>query len=142
VGDAELVDVDRDRGRLARLSNARAVEIEALGVRACVLVVGADDVAPAPVPEGPRDVVLQPSVGPVEISGEAAAVVVEDVAAVLAADHGPAGPAEGVHPGLDGDPIGVLDRGVVGDDQPRAVVEEDHLPPQRVLSSTVAPAMS
>ena len=51
--------------------------------------------------------------------------IVEDVAAFLAADDGPGGPAQRVHPGLDGDPIGVLDRGIVVDAQARAVVEED-----------------
>jgi hypothetical protein len=34
-------------------------------------------------------------------------------------------PAERVHAGLDRDPIGVLDRGVIGDEQTRSVVEED-----------------
>jgi hypothetical protein len=59
-----------------------------------------------------------------KVPGEAAAEVVEDVAALLAADDGAAGPAERVHPGLDRDPIGVLDRGIVVDAQARAVVEE------------------
>jgi hypothetical protein len=49
-----------------------------LVVGPCILVVGADDIAPAPVPERARDVVLQPVVGSEEKPGEAAAVVVED----------------------------------------------------------------
>ena len=60
---------------------------------------------------------LQPVIGPEEIPGEPATEIVEDVAALLAADDGAGGPAERVHPGLDGDPIGVLDRGVVLDAQ-------------------------
>jgi hypothetical protein len=51
---------------------------KALVVRAGILVVGADDVAPGPVPEGARDVVLEPVVGPEEKPGEATVVVVED----------------------------------------------------------------
>ena len=85
VGDAAHVPPDAERIRvevegldIAHLSHASAVEIEALVVRACILVVGADDVAPGPVPEGTRDVVLQPVVGPERVPGEAAAVVVED----------------------------------------------------------------
>jgi hypothetical protein len=61
---------------IAHLRDARAVEVEALVVRAGVLVVGADDVTPAAVPERAGDVVLQPVVGAVEVPGEAAAVVV------------------------------------------------------------------
>jgi hypothetical protein len=63
--------------------------------------------------------VLQPVVRPIEVPGEAAAVVVEDIAAILAADDGPAGPAQRVDPGFDGDAIGVLDRRVVGDEETR-----------------------
>jgi hypothetical protein len=111
-----------------------AVEIETLVAGAGILVVGTDDIAPSPVPERARDVLLQPGIGPVEIPGEAPAVVVEDVAAVLAADDGPGRPAERVHPGLDRDPIGVLDRRVVGDEETRAVVEEDAFAaPERVV---------
>ena len=51
-----------------------------LVVWAGVLVIGADDMAPAPVPQGARDVVLQPVVGPEEVPGEAAGIVVEDIA--------------------------------------------------------------
>ena len=80
--------------RIAHLSHARAIEIETLVAGAGVLVIGADDVAPAPVPEGARDVVLQLVVGPEEVPGEAATKIVEDVAALPAADDGPAGPAE------------------------------------------------
>jgi hypothetical protein len=53
-----------------------------------------EDVAPGPVPERAYDVVLQPVVGPEEVPGEAAPKVVEDIAARLAADDGPARPAE------------------------------------------------
>jgi hypothetical protein len=62
----------RSRGqRIAHLRDARAVEIEALVIRAGVLVIGADDVAPGAVRQGARDVVLQAVVGPVEVPGEA-----------------------------------------------------------------------
>jgi len=123
--DAKGSWIEIDGQRIAHLRDTRAVQIETLVVRAGVLVVGADDIAPGPVSERARDVVLQAVLGPEEVPGEAPAVVVEDVAALLAADDGSAGPAEGVHPGVDGDPIGVLDRRVVGDDQARAIVEEN-----------------
>jgi hypothetical protein len=55
---------------------------------------------------------LQPAVEPEQVPGEAPAVVVEDVAALLAADDRPGGPAQGV--GLDGDPVSGLDRRVIG----------------------------
>jgi hypothetical protein len=78
IGDAARMPLDtkkslieRDRGGLARLRDARAVQIEELVAGACVLIVGADDVAPAAVPQRARDVVLQSAVGPVEIPGEA-----------------------------------------------------------------------
>jgi hypothetical protein len=48
--------------------------------------------------------------------------------AALAADDGARGPAERVDPGLDGDPIGVLDRGIVIDAQTPAVVEDGRSP--------------
>jgi hypothetical protein len=80
-------------------------------------------VGPGAVPQGARDIVLQPVVGPEQVPGEAAAVVVEDVAAVLAADDSAGTPAQRIDPGLDGDPIGVLDRGIVIDAQAGAVVE-------------------
>jgi Transposase DDE domain group 1 len=86
-------------------------------LRARVFVIGADDIAPAAVPERTGDIVLQPVVGPVEVPGEAAAEVIEDVAALLAADDSAAGPAQRVDPGFDRDPIGVLDRRVVGYEQ-------------------------
>jgi hypothetical protein len=89
--DAKGIRIEVQGQRIAHLSDARAVEIKTLVAGAGVLVVGADDVPPAAVPERARDVVLQPVVGPEEVPGEAAAVVVEDVAAVLAADDGAAG---------------------------------------------------
>jgi hypothetical protein len=61
--DAERVRIQVQGQRIAHLRDARAVEIEALAVGAGILVVGADDVAPGPVPERSRDVVLQPAVG-------------------------------------------------------------------------------
>ncbi len=119
---------------IAHLRDTGAVQIEALIIGAGVLVVGADDVAPAAVPERAGDIVLEPAVGPEQVPGEAAAVFVEDVAAVLAADHGPGGPAQRVDPGLDSDPIGVLDRGIVVDAQTRTVVEQDAFAaPERVV---------
>jgi hypothetical protein len=120
--------------RIAHLRDPGAVEIEALVVGARVSIVGANDVAPAAVPERARDVVLQPVLRPEQVPGEAATKIVEDIAALLAADDGAGGPAERVHPGLDGDPIGVLDRRVVVDAQTRTVVEEDAFAaPERVI---------
>jgi hypothetical protein len=87
IGDAAYVPTDAKGSciqigglRIAHLRHARAVQIETLVVRAGVLVVGADDIAPAAVPEGAGDVVLQPVVGPEEVP----AAVVQDVASVLA----------------------------------------------------------
>jgi hypothetical protein len=57
------------------LRDTGVVEIEALVVGTDVLVVDADDVASAAVPEGARAGVLQPVVGPEEVPGEAAAIV-------------------------------------------------------------------
>jgi hypothetical protein len=54
--DAKGSRVERDRSGVADLRDAGAVEIEALVVRAGVLVIGADDVAPAAVPQSARDV--------------------------------------------------------------------------------------
>jgi hypothetical protein len=73
---------------IAHLRDTGAVEIEPLVVGAGVLVGGADDAIPGPVPERARDVVLQAVVRPEEIPGEAPAVVIEDVAALLEADDG------------------------------------------------------
>jgi hypothetical protein len=66
----------------------RAVQIETLVVGPGVLVVGADDVAPIAVPERARDVVLQPVFGSEQVPGEAAAEIIEDMAALLAAEDG------------------------------------------------------
>jgi hypothetical protein len=51
--DAKGSCVEIDGQRIAHLRDPRAVEIEALVVRAGVLVVGADDVAPPPIPSVP-----------------------------------------------------------------------------------------
>jgi hypothetical protein len=64
LSDAEGSRVEVDGHRAAHLRDARAVQVEALVVGAGVLVVGADDVAPGPVPERARDVVLQRLSGP------------------------------------------------------------------------------
>jgi hypothetical protein len=66
-------------------------------VGACVLVIGADDVAPA---EGSRDILWQAVVRAEEVPGEAAIEIIEDIAALLAADDGAGGPAQRVDPGL------------------------------------------
>jgi hypothetical protein len=62
IGDAAYVPTDAKGSciqigglRIAHLRHARAVQIETLVVRAGVLVVGADDIAPAAVPERTRD---------------------------------------------------------------------------------------
>jgi hypothetical protein len=60
--------------RVAHLRDTGSVQIEALVVGARVLVIGADDVAPGAIPQGARDVVLQPVVGPEQVPGEAAGV--------------------------------------------------------------------
>ena len=65
--DADRILIERDRCRIAHLRDAGAVEIETQVVGAGILVIGADDVAPAAVPERAPDVMLQPVVGPVEV---------------------------------------------------------------------------
>jgi hypothetical protein len=62
--------------RVTHLRDTDAVKIEVLVVSTGVLVVGADDVTPAAVPEGARDVVLQPVVRPEQVPGEPAAEVI------------------------------------------------------------------
>jgi hypothetical protein len=64
--DVEGIQIELDGLRIAHLRDGRAVEVEALVVRAGVLVIGADDIAPAALPEGARDVVLQPGIGAAE----------------------------------------------------------------------------
>jgi hypothetical protein len=53
AADAEGGGVEVDGQRVAHLSDASAVQAEALVVGAGVLVIGADDVAPAAVPRVP-----------------------------------------------------------------------------------------
>jgi hypothetical protein len=66
IGDAAHVPADAkgsrveiDGERIAHLRDAGAVEVEALVVGAGIFVIGADDVAPAAVPERAGGVVLQ-----------------------------------------------------------------------------------
>jgi hypothetical protein len=56
--DAEGIRVEIQGLGIAHLGDTGAVQIETLVVGAGVLVVGADDMAPAPVPEGAGDVIL------------------------------------------------------------------------------------
>jgi hypothetical protein len=65
--DAEGSRVEIDGQGTAHLRDTRAVQIETLVVGARVLVVGANDVAPGPVPERAGDIVLQPVVGPEQV---------------------------------------------------------------------------
>jgi len=92
--DPKRVRIEIQGLRVAHLRDTGAIEIETLVVGAGVLVIGPDNIAPTPIAEGACDVVLQPVVGAEEVPGEPAAIVVEDVAAFLAADDGPTRPAE------------------------------------------------
>jgi hypothetical protein len=85
--DAKESGIERDRCRIALLSNARRSDRDAgcWGRRPCHRC---RQCSPRPRSRARRDVVLQAVVRPEEIPGEAPAVVIEDVAALFEADDG------------------------------------------------------